>query len=57
MKKKKQKKSPEENPNQLSFDFLLKDQQTDIQFTKSPGTIFNIQLNTAKRLAIQLADG
>jgi len=57
MKKKKQKKSPEENPNQLSFDFLLKDQQTDIQIIKSPGTIFNIQLNTAKRLAIQLADG
>jgi hypothetical protein len=57
MKKKKQKKSSEENPNQLSFEFLFKEQSIDLHVPKSSATVFNIQLNTAKRLSIQLADG
>lgn len=57
MKKKKQKKSAEENPNQLAFEFLFKEQTIDIHAPKSSTSVFNIQLNTAKRLAIQLADG
>lgn len=57
MKKKKQKKSSEENPNQLAFEFLFKEQTIDVHVPKSTTSVFNIQLNTAKRLAIQLADG
>jgi len=57
MKKKKQKKSSEENPNQLAFDFLFKEQTIDVHVPKSSTSVFSIQLNTAKRLAIQLAEG
>lgn len=57
MKKKKQKKSSEENPNQLAFDFLFKEQPIDIHLPKQTTSVFNIQLSTAKRLAIQLAEG
>jgi hypothetical protein len=57
MKKKKQKKSSEENPNQLAFDFSFKEQIIDVHVPKSSSSVFSIQLNTAKRLAIQLAEG
>lgn len=57
MKKKKIKKTSEENPNQLAFNFLFKEEAIDVRLPKQTTSVFNIQLNTAKRLAIQLAEG
>lgn len=57
MKKKKQKKTSEENSNQLSFEFIQKELPIDVHVSRSTNSVFHIQLNTAKRLAIQLAEG
>jgi hypothetical protein len=57
MKKKKSKKISQENPNQLSLEFLFKETSIDVHSPKSATTIFSTQFNTAKRLAIQLAEG
>jgi len=56
MKKKKSKKGSQENPNQLSLQFLFKETSIDVHVPKSATTVFNTQFTTTKRLAIQLAD-
>ena len=56
MKKKKSKKLSQENPNQLSLEFLFKETSIDVHVPKSATTVFNIQLTSTKRLAIQLAE-
>ncbi len=56
MKKKKSKKALQENPNQLSLQFLFKEASIDVHVPKSATTVFNTQFTTTKRLAIQLAD-
>ena len=55
MKKKKNKKLSQENPNQLSLEFLFKETPIDVHVPKSATTVFNSHLTTTKRLAIQLA--
>ena len=56
MKKKKSKKSSQENPNQLSLEFLFKETSIDAHIPKSATTVFNTQFTATKRLAIQLAE-
>lgn len=56
MKKKKSKKASQENPNQLSLQFLFKETSIDVHVPKSATTVFNTQFTTTKRLSIQLAD-
>jgi len=54
MKKKKNKKLSQENPNQLSLEFLFKETPIDVHVPKSATTVFNSHFTTTKRLAIQL---
>lgn len=56
MKKKKSKKNLQENPNQLSLEFLYKEPQIDVHIPKSATTVFNTHFTTSKRLAIRLAE-
>jgi len=56
MKKKKSKKSSQENPTQLSLEFLFKETSIDAHIPKSATTVFNTQFTATKRLAIQLAE-
>jgi hypothetical protein len=56
MKKKKAKKLSQENPNQLTFEFLFKEPSINVHIPKTASTIFNTNFNTTKRLAIQLAE-
>jgi hypothetical protein len=56
MKKKKSKKLSQENPNQLSLEFLFKETSIDVHVPKSAATVFNTQFTTTKRLAIRLAE-
>lgn len=56
MKKKKSKKLSQENPNQLSLEFLFKETSIDVHIPKSATTIFNTNFTTTKRLAIRLAE-
>jgi hypothetical protein len=55
MKKKKSKKLSQENPNQLSLEFLYKEPAIDVHIPKSATTVFNTHFTTAKRLSIRLA--
>jgi hypothetical protein len=57
MKKKKSKKTLQENPNQLSFEFLYKETSIDVHIPKSATTVFNTHFTSTKRLAIRLAEG
>lgn len=56
MKKKKSKKTLQENPNQLSFEFLYKETSIDVHIPKSAATVFNTHFTSTKRLAIRLAE-
>lgn len=56
MKKKKSKKTPHTNPNQLNFEFLFKEASIDVHIPKSATTVFNAHFTTTKRLAIRLAE-
>lgn len=56
MKKKKNSKQQQSNPNQLSFDFFRKDSSIDVHIPKSASTVFNTHFTTTKRLAIKLAE-
>jgi len=56
MKKKKSKKISQENPNQLSLDFLFKEASIDVHIPKSATTVFNTHFTETKRLAIRLAE-
>jgi len=56
MKKKKNKKLLQENPNQLSLEFLFKETSIDVHVPKSAKTVFNTHFTSTKRLAIQLAE-
>ena len=56
MKKKKSKKLSQENPNQLSLEFLFKETSIDVHIPKSATTVFNTNFTTTKRLAIRLAE-
>jgi hypothetical protein len=56
MKKKKSKKFSQENPNQLSLEFLFKETSIDVHIPKSATTVFNTNFTTTKRLAIRLAE-
>jgi hypothetical protein len=56
MKKKKSKKQTQENPNQLSLQFLFKETSIDVHVPKSAATVFNTQFTSTKRWAIQLAE-
>ncbi|MBP9121490.1 MAG: hypothetical protein KBF59_11560 [Ignavibacterium sp.] len=56
MKKKKSKKLSQENPNQLSLEFLFKETAIDVHVPKSAATVFNTHFTTTKRLAIRLAE-
>jgi len=55
MKKKKYKKISQENPNQLSLEFLFKEPQIDVHVPKSATTVFNTHFTETKRLSIRLA--
>ena len=56
MKKKKEKKTSQENPNQLSLDFVYKEPTIDVHIPKSATTVFNSHFTTSKGLAIRLAE-
>ena len=56
MKKKKVKKLSQENPNQLSFEFLFKEASIDVHIPKSASTVFNNHFTSTKRLSIRLAE-
>lgn len=56
MKKKKNKKLSQENPNQLSLEFLFKETPIDVHVPKSATTVFNTHFTTTKRLTIQLVE-
>jgi predicted DNA binding CopG/RHH family protein len=56
MKKKRSKKNPQENPNQLNFEFFKKETSIDVHIPKSATTVFNTHFTTTKRLAIRLAE-
>ena len=56
MKKKKIKKPLQENPNQMSFDFLFKETSIDVHIPKSASTVFNTHFTSTKRLAIRLSE-
>ena len=56
MKKKKAKKHTQENPNQLSFEFLFKEPPIDVHVPKSASTVFSNHFTTSKGLAIRLAE-
>ena len=56
MKKKKAKKHTQENPNQLSFEFLFKEPSIDVHVPKSASTVFSNHFTTSKGLAIRLAE-
>ena len=56
MKKKKSKKLLQENPNQLSLEFLFKETSIDVHVPKSAATVFSTHFTTTKRLAIRLAE-
>jgi hypothetical protein len=56
MKKKKIKKPLQQNPNQMSFDFLFKEISIDVHIPKSVSTVFNTHFTSTKRLAIRLAE-
>lgn len=56
MKKKKSKKQSQENPNQLSLQFLFKETSIDVHVPKSAAAVFNTHFTSTKRLAIQLAE-
>lgn len=55
MKKKKSKKLSQENPNQLSLEFLFKEPSIDVHIPKSTATVFNTHFTETKRLSIRLA--
>lgn len=55
MRKKISKKSPKENPNQLSFEFLYKDPSIDVHIPKTSVTKFDTYITTSRKLAIKLA--
>lgn len=55
MKKKKVRKSDQENPNQLSFDFLFREPSIDVHIPKTNIKNFDTHLTTPKRMAIKLA--
>ncbi len=55
MKKKKSKKFSQENPNQLSLEFLFKEPSIDVHIPKSAATVFNTHFTETKRLSIRLA--
>lgn len=55
MKKKKSKKLSQENPNQLSLEFLFKEPSIDVHIPKSAATVFNTNFTETKRLSIRLA--
>lgn len=55
MKKKKSKKILQENPNQLSLEFLFKEPSIDVHIPKSAATVFNTHFTETKRLSIRLA--
>lgn len=56
MKKKKIKKPLQQNPNQMSFDFLFKETSIDVHIPKSVSTVLNTHFTSTKRLAIRLAE-
>ena len=56
MKKKKSKKLSQENPNQLSLEFLYKEPSIDVHIPKSAATVFNANFTATKRLSIRLAE-
>ena len=56
MKKKKSKKISQENPNQLSLEFLFKEASIDVHIPKSATAVFNTHFTETKRLAIRLAE-
>jgi hypothetical protein len=56
MKKKKSKKTSQENPNQLNFEFSYKETSIDVHIPKSATTVFNTNFTKTKRLAIRLAE-
>ena len=55
MKKKKTKRTSQNNPNQLNFEFQVPESSIDVHAPKSAATTFNTNFTTTKRLAIKLA--
>jgi hypothetical protein len=55
MKKKKSSKSNQENPNQLSFEFLFREPSIDVHIPRTNVKNFDTRLATPKRLTIKLA--
>jgi len=57
MKKKNIRRANQENPNQLSFEFLLREPQIDVHIPRTTVKSFNTHLTKTKHLAIKLAEG
>jgi hypothetical protein len=55
MKKKKSTKSTQENPNQLSFEFLFREPSIDVHIPRTSVKNFNAHLDAPKGLSIKLA--
>ncbi|MCZ7609828.1 MAG: hypothetical protein M5U17_06640 [Ignavibacterium sp.] len=56
MKKKRNQKQRQSDPNQLSFDFSKENTSINVHIPKSSATILSSQFISAKRLAIKLAE-
>ncbi|HMN17074.1 MAG: hypothetical protein HND40_13120 [Ignavibacteriota bacterium] len=56
MKKKRNQKQRQSDPNQLSFDFSKENTSINVHIPKSSATILSSQFISAKRLAIRLAE-
>jgi len=56
MKKKKDLKRRQVDPNQLSFDFNKQDTSIDVHIPKSSAATFNLQFTPGKKLTIKLAE-
>lgn len=54
MKKKKFRKPSQENPNQLSFEFLLRESPIDLHIPRTTIKNFDAHFTTTGRLAIKL---
>ena len=54
MKKKKSRKPSQENPNQLSFEFLLRESPINVHIPRTTIKNFDTHFTTTGRLAIKL---
>ena len=55
MKKKKSKKISQENPNQLSLEFLYKEPSIDVHIPKSASTVFNTTFYLNKKIGYSIS--